>query len=198
MKIKQEIKVIAVIVTIFICFAFVIYKKKQKDPNPIEDNNIVDKTKNYVIGDSQCLNIANNSKKAKLINQSEGENSLWKGGEKLKWLNNAVIKYPISKDVNSIIISIGTNGGFKKTDDIKNLVFNLKQKFPNAKLIAVKGSWGWGYNKKVTLDMVNSYYDIFKQNGVILISKPIGDVENPHKNLPVYKEIGKLIDTELS
>ena len=123
---------------------------------------------------------------------------MWKGGEKLKWLNNAVIKYPISKDVNSIIISIGTNGGFKKTDDIKNLVNNLKQKFPNAKLIAVKGSWGWGYNTDVTLNMVNSYYDIFKQNGVILINTPIGDVENPHKNLPVYKEIGKLIDTELS
>ena len=193
MKIKQEVKVIAIIVTIFICFAFVIFKKKQNNTNPIEENNFIDKTKNYIIGDSQCLNISKNSKKAKLINQTEGENSLWKGGEKLKWLNNAVIKYPISKDVNSIIISIGTNGGFKKTDDIKNLVNNLKQKFPNAKLIAVKG-----YNTDVTLNMVNSYYDIFKQNGVILINTPIGDVENPHKNLPVYKEIGKLIDTELS
>ena len=42
MKIKQEVKVIAIIVTIFICFAFVIFKKKQNNTNPIEENNFID------------------------------------------------------------------------------------------------------------------------------------------------------------
>jgi hypothetical protein len=69
----------------------------------------VDKTKNYVIGDSQTPLIDKNSQKVTTIGE-QGEASLWKSGKGLKWLKDAVDAYQESKDVNSIVINIGTNG----------------------------------------------------------------------------------------
>lgn len=170
-------------------------KEKEKDNN--DDEVSVDKNKNYIIGDSQVPFIDNASAKAKRIKETGSKKSLWLGGKGVSWLKGAVDEYPISKDVNSIIISIGTNGGFNTGENISGLVKSCKEKFPNAKLYAVKGSWGWGGNKKIKESEVNSYYDIFSTNGVTIIKTPIGKVTDPHGDLPIYKTIGKEIDEKL-
>ena len=126
-----------------------------------------------------------------------GENVLWKGGMGLKWLKDAVSKYPITKDIKNVVINIGTNGGFNPNEDIDGLVNELKRVFPNAKFFVVKGSWGWGGNKDVTETKVNTYYKKFENEGVMIINPAIGSVKDPHSNLPIYKEIGKSIDNTL-
>ena len=170
---------------------------KDSDTNNDTDKN-VDKNKNYIIGDSQTPIIDRNSKKASLINKTGSEQSLWKGGEGLGWLKSAVKNYKVSTDVNTIIINIGTNGKFNVKDDISGLVSAIKDKFPNAKLLAVKGSWGWGGNSNVTTSEVNRYYDIFKKYGVKVLGNAIGKTTNPHKNLPIYAKIGQEIDKNIT
>ena len=161
-------------------------------------NRNTDKEKNYIIGDSQTPFIDKNSEKAKRINEKGGKESLWEGGKSLSWLKTAVDDYPVSKDVNSIIINIGTNGGFNSKEDIDGLVNSVKEKFPNALLFVVKGSWGWGGNKDVTESKVNAYYDKFKDLGVEIIEPAIGKVKDPHSNLPIYAKIGSQIDKKLN
>jgi hypothetical protein len=175
---------------------FVIRRKRKKSGKSNSKN--VDTTKNYIIGDSQTPLLDKNSIKAKKIGDDGNESNLWKGGKGLSWLKDAVDKYPIESDVNSIIINIGTNGGFNSKEDVSGLVNSIKQKFPNAKLFAVKGSWGWGGNKDVTESKVNAYYDKFKSEGVEIIEPAIGSTDNPHSNLPIYATIGAEIDRRLS
>lgn len=190
----------ALVITIV---TILVIKGKKTNMNTNDDNNNdadnnVDKTKNYIIGDSQSPNIDTNSKKATLINKTGSEKSLWKGGEGLGWLKSAVKNYKVSTDVNTIIINIGTNGKFNVKDDISGLVSAIKDKFPNAKLLAVKGSWGWDNNKGVTTSEVNRYYDIFKKYGVKVLGNAIGKTTNPHKNLPIYAKIGEEIDKNIT
>ena len=173
-------------------------KKTNMNTKDNDTDNNVDKNKNYIIGDSQSPIIDRNSKKASLINKTGSEQSLWKGGMGLGWLKSAVENYKVSTDVNTIIINIGTNGKFNVKNDIKGLVSAIKDKFPNAKLLAVKGSWGWGGNANVTTNDVNKYYDIFKKYGVKVLGNAIGKTTNPHKNLPIYAKIGQEIDKNIT
>ena len=177
--------------------AVIIKKKRKKRKSRTSLLRNTDKNKNYIIGDSQTPFIDKNSEKAKKINEKGGKESLWEGGKSLSWLKTAVEDYPVSKDVNSIIINIGTNGGFNQKDDVDGLVNSVKEKFPNALLFVVKGSWGWGGNKDVTESKVKAYYDKFKDIGVEIIEPAIGSVKDPHGNLPVYASIGANIDEKL-
>lgn len=153
--------------------------------------------RSIIIGDSQTPFIKKQSSKVQMLGSVGGENVLWKGGMGLKWLKDAVSKYPITKDIKNVVINIGTNGGFNPNEDIDGLVNELKRVFPNAKLFVVKGSWGWGGNKDVTETKVNAYYKKFENEGVKIINPAIGSVKDPHSNLPIYKEIGKSIDNTL-
>ena len=182
--------IIAIGVSIFF---LVKYKKKQKQSKSKE----VDKSKNYIIGDSQTPFIDQNSQKITKISEQSGKSSLWEGGKGLSWLKGAVDEYPKSIDVNSIIINIGTNGGFNANEDVVGLVDSITKKFPNAKLFVVQGSWGWGGNKDVTQQKVDAYYDKFRKLGVEVIPTPIGVTSNPHGNLPIYAQIGKEIDEKI-
>ena len=164
--------------------------KKKKDYS--------DKSKNIIIGDSQTPFIAKNTTKAVILSNEGSEGALWKGGKNLSWLKGAVEKYKESPDVNAIIINIGTNGGFSKKDDVSGLFSALKKTFPNANFFVVKGSWGWGGNTDKTEKIVNEYYDLFTKEGGKVLEPAIGKVKDPHGNLPIYKEIGKSIDSELS
>jgi hypothetical protein len=147
-----------------------------------------------VIGDSQSPFIAKNSKTASLLSKTPGEQSLWMPGKNLSWLKKAVENYS-GPSAEKIFISIGTNGGFKITDDIPGLIRALKNKYPDASLFVVPGSWGWGNNKNVSDYQVAQYYNIFKRYGVFVIPSKIGMVSDPHQNLPIYKTIGNIIDT---
>lgn len=169
--------------------AFLVYKLRKMNG----DKN-VDKMKNYIIGDSQTPFLDKNSTKAMRVSEKSGKQSLWEGGQNLNWLKTAVNEFPISADVNSIFINIGTNGGFNIKDDVSGLVSAIKTKFPNAKLFAVKGSWGWGGNKNVTISKVNDYYKKFSNAGVKVLTTAIGSVQDPHSNLPIYATIGAEID----
>lgn len=166
---------------------------KKTNKQTVKDTNSSN-SKNIVIGDSQTPYIANASNEFNLLGKDGGEQNLWKGGMGLKWLKDAVNKYPISKEIGNVAINIGTNGSFNKKDDIEGLVASLRRVFPNAKLFAVQGSWGWSpYNKNVTLEQVKSYYNRFANLGVKVINPPIGAIE-PHGNKPIYKQIGKNLD----
>lgn len=151
---------------------------------------------NIVIGDSQTPYVANGSSKFDLISTKGSESSLWLGGIGLSWLLKAVKKHPGSKSVKNIAICIGTNGGFNSKDDISGLVLELKDKFPNADLFAIQGSWGWGGVSNVKEDKVRKYYKRFQDQGVEVIEPPIGKIE-PHGNKPIYKTIGKNLDEKI-
>jgi hypothetical protein len=106
-----------------------------------------------------------------------------------------VLNYKTSPEVKNIIICIGTNDGFQN-QNIKDLFKIVKRTFPNAAIYTIKGSWGWGNNKNITQQKVNKYYKQYEQQGAIILDPAIGNNE-PHKDLPVYKTIGKKLDSIL-
>lgn len=187
----QKILIVSGFSLVAISLTILLISRRKKNKN-------VDGTKNYIIGDSQTPFFDKNSTKVSRISEQSGKSSLWEGGQNLSWLKSAVQEYPVSPDVNSITINIGTNGGFKPSDDVSGLISAVKNKFPNAKLYAVQGSWGWGYNDDVTEQQVKNYYDKFSQLGVKVISPAIGNVKDPHGNLPIYATIGKELDKAIS
>ena len=159
---------------------------------------------NIIIGDSLCTFIDNASKKASRLNP-KGDLAgayLWKGGTTLTWLKTAVDKYPVTPSVKNVIISTGSNSSYSTKDDVEGLVISLKGKFPNAKLIAVPGTW-WvkqpsGWVVKVSEEFVRQYYHRFEALGVT-ITTAVGDSRicchnDPHGNFPIYKTIGAEID----
>lgn len=176
-------------------------KKKEKDTKKTVTSKEKKSEKiptNIVIGDSQAPYIAKQSEESDLLSKKGSEESLWGGGKNLKWLTQAVSKYPQNKDVRNVIISIGTNGQFGNlyNDDVRSLVDSLEKTFPNAQYHVVKGSWGWGGNKNVNEKDVEEYYKKFSKFGVNVIPTAIGNVE-PHGDLPVYIRIGKEIDKNI-
>jgi hypothetical protein len=157
---------------------------------------------NVVIGDSLSPLVAKHSK-ADLIGPKGSEDNLWKGGQNVKWLRDALGQFPVTPGVKTVVIEIGTNGGFNPNEDIGGLLKGIRRVFPNAKVLVVKGSWGWGYNRGITEDKVEKYYNRFIKFAedykipLNVIKTPIGysatDAE-AHKDRPVFKKIGSEID----
>jgi hypothetical protein len=154
--------------------------------------------KNIIIGDSQTPYVDMNTSKAERISKSPGKSSLWEGGKTVSWLISSLSEYPVSPEVSNVVIVIGTNGGFGKfsQDNIPKLFEYLRKVFPNARYIAVQGSWGWGGLKNITEKDVSNYYNRFRNEGAIVINTPIGKIE-PHGNHPIYSKIGSEIDSIL-
>ena len=198
-KIFKGVGIGLAVVGSFVLISFIYKKIKNSNSKNLEnkDNNNL-ATKSIIIGDSQTPFIAKQSQKIKMLGSVGGENVLWKGGMSLKWLKDAVTKYPVSNDVKNVVINIGTNGGFNANEDIAGFINELKRVFPKSKFYAVKGSWGWGGNKSITEQKVNAYYNKFKNNGVTILNTAIGSVTDPHGNLPIYKQIGKEIDNQIN
>ena len=121
--------------------------------------------------------------------------SLWKGGIGVDKLTSMVLNYKTSPEIKNIVLCIGTNNNFR-TGNIKELFKAVKKTFPNATIYVIKGSWGWGGNRRITEEKVNNYYKKYEQQGGIIINPAIGKNE-PHQNLTVYKTIGNKIDTIL-
>ncbi len=172
--------------------------KKFDDRNFDVNNNTSTKLKNIIIGDSQTPYVDMNTTKASRISSQPGKSSLWEGGKSVSWLISALEDFPITPDVNNVIIVIGTNGGFGKymRDNIPKLFNLLRNKFPSSKFYVVQGSWGWGALKNININDVRSYYQKFEIEGAKIIEPPIGPIE-PHGNKPIYKIIGKNIDSYL-
>lgn len=151
--------------------------------------------KNIVIGDSQTPYVDWGSEKFQLLGTTPGQSNLWEGGKTLSWLLSAVKTKNIDTSVCNVAICIGTNGGFNyKRDSISSLVKNLKLKFPKSTLYVIQGSWGWGGVSNETESGVRSYYLEFQKLGVKIVEPPIGKIE-PHGRKPIYKVIGKNLDS---
>lgn len=106
-----------------------------------------------------------------------------------------VLYYKTSPEVKNVILCIGTNDAFQN-QNIKDLFKIVKTTFPNATIYVIKGSWGWGNNKRITQPKVDNYYKLYEQQGAIVLDPAIGK-NNPHKDLPVYKTIAKKLDSIL-
>lgn len=150
--------------------------------------------KNIIIGDSQSPYVDWGSQSFNLISTVGSQSSLWLGGKTLSWLLEAVKVYKGDSTVTNLAIVIGTNGGFNKNDKISELVTECKVKFPNAKFYVVQGSWGWGGVSNKTETQVKDYYKKFSELGVVVVEPPIGKIE-PHGRKPIYKVIGKNLDS---
>lgn len=160
--------------------------------------------KSIVIGDSLSPNIAKCSK-GDLISNTGGSSSLWKGGIAIGTLLDFVKSYPkTDSTVKNIVISIGTNGIFgRSTDTVNKLVDELKKKFPNAKVLVVKGTYGpkavWSPAlTKVSQTTVDNYYSDFTKKGVYVVPTAIGNQTDAHSYTDIYKIIGKEIDANLA
>lgn len=162
--------------------------KKDKDKETTKKSNSSGISGNIIIGDSQTPYVAKQSSKVKMIQE------LQKGGQGVNWLRDQILIYPESPNVKNVVLCIGTNGGYGGYGDEKGLFSALGKKFPNAKIYAVQGSWGWGGVSKYSEKQVRDYYRIeYENRGATLINPPIGNIE-PHGNHPVYKSIGASID----
>jgi hypothetical protein len=163
----------------------------QKDTLKIEQKS--DTLKSIIIGDSQTPFVDNASEKVSRISTTSGMSSLWQGGKTVSWLILALEKYSTDSTVGNVVLCIVTNGGYSSKDNIEKLITLTKEKFPNSKLYAVQGSWGWGGIKDVTETKVRNYYKKYEELGVVIVEPPIGKIE-PHGNKPIYKVIGKELD----
>lgn len=103
-----------------------------------------------------------------------------KGLAKSGWTLANVLAALKTKDVDNgvsrVFISIGTNGQFSSTDDIKGFVNTIKAKFPNATIYVYGGSYGWsGSRTKATLESrFADYYKRFKDLGVYVMKNKLG------------------------
>lgn len=143
-------------------------------------------TNNIIIGDSQTPYIFR-----KLSNFAMPD-ELQEGGKGVGWLRDQVAAYPVSSNINNVVLCIGTNGSYKGGAAETDLFASLRDTFPNAKIYAVQGSWGWGNHKKrgIKENQVRTYYkDHYQNNGAILIEPPIGNQSEVHGQLPVYSKI---------
>jgi hypothetical protein len=170
------------------------FRMYQKDTLKIEQKS--DTLKSIIIGDSQTPFVDNASEKVSRISTTSGMSSLWQGGKTVSWLILALEKYSTDNTVGNVVLCIGTNGGYSSKDNIEKLITLTKEKFPNSKLYAVQGSWGWGGIKDVTETKVRNYYKKYEELGVVIVEPPIGKIE-PHGNKPIYKVIGKELDSLL-
>jgi hypothetical protein len=178
-------------------------KNNSSQPKTPQRNPFTPPGKSIVIGDSLSPNIAKCSQ-ADLIDKNAGPSSLWKGGIAIKTLLDYVKSYGKSDStVKNVVISIGTNGIFaRSTDTVNKLVEELKKKFPNAKLLVVKGTYGpkatWSSAlTKVSQTTVDNYYSDFSNKGVFVVPTAIGNQKDAHNYTDIYTTIGKEIDDNL-
>jgi len=126
--------------------------------------------KTLVIGDSHAVGIGSS------IPSVQVDKNLATGGWTLSNLMEALTNHPGSEEITNIVISIGTNGHFSPNDDIAGLVSLVTQKFPNAKIYAFGGSYGW--SGKMSIEEVQNrfidYYKRFVAAGVNVLPHALG------------------------
>jgi hypothetical protein len=126
--------------------------------------------KNIVIGDSHAVMIGQKIKNA--IVPTELAHSGWNVSNLINALNN----YPVTPDVSKVFLSIGTNSGYNKNDNIESLISKIYAKFPNARLYVFKGSYGWSgrYENINAKNDILPYYQRFSYNGAIILNNGLG------------------------
>ncbi len=143
-----------------------------------------------VIGDSQSPYVVAHSEYFKAV--------LWGGGQGIDWLIKALRERSIDRRVGRVAICIGVNDRYPLADPRIPILTNLlKEKFPDAFLFVVQGSWGWGGVSPFTEERVREYYRQFSDNGIKVLEPPIG-YGDPHGDKASYKAIGATLDSLFS
>lgn len=147
--------------------------------------------------------------KSTYISSTPGEASLWQGGTSLNgFLLPALKKYGTNNNIESVVVSTGTNSGFNPADKVEELIGELKAKFPKAasnnKIYFIKGSWGWGGNTgadypdlRIVLpnntnppygdpQKITTYYNRFVAKGILEIKPAIGFCTDAQGHNPAY------------
>jgi hypothetical protein len=126
--------------------------------------------KNIVIGDSHAVMIGSKLKNGTAIPK------LAQSGWSVSNLINALNSYPVTTDVSKVFLSIGTNSGYNKNDNIESLVSKIYTKFPNARLYVFKGSYGWSGrydNANAATDLI-PYYQRFSYLNATVLNNGLG------------------------
>ena len=191
--------------------SIVTYKLPPSTPvNPTSSAIIGTLTNNLIIGDSITPNFALNTyNKANLGLSYTAAGVLWESGKGVSVLKDFANAYTLkSPDIKNVIITIGTNDEFiKNTSKVKELAARLKILFPNAKLFVIQGAYGPLLGKgqrdpyesykrlqNMSQSTVDTYYKDFSDNGITVITPPIGNVSDVHSpRLPIYEVIGKIL-----
>lgn len=157
-------KNLIIIILVAIGILFFIKKSQSKNLN----NNL--NGKKLIIGDSHAVGIA------KATKGIEYDKNLAVGGWFLANLMKALKSYPTNEEVTQIFISIGTNGQFQSADKIEELIDLINVKFPNAKIYAYRGSYGWSGTRTndEILSRLNPYYKRFENKGVTILKNGLG------------------------
>jgi len=153
---------LSILVSVGIIYTIESFKK------PVNKNVDKCRMRNFIIGDSHAVGIGSKIKNIVL------DRRIANGGWSLSNLLTNLNKYPISEDVCRVFISIGTNGAFDKSDNILGLILSVENKFPNAEIFVLKGSYGWGENNKVKKDDYDAYYYKFKYHVVKILKNELG------------------------
>jgi hypothetical protein len=150
--------------------------------------------KNIVIGDSHAVMIGSKVKNATASTQ------LAHSGWNVSNLITALNSYPVSPDVSKVFLSIGTNSGFNKNDNIESLVSKIYAKFPNARLYVFKGSYGWSgrwENPNAKNDLV-PYYQRFSYLNATVLNNGLGYFPTDAKAHSTSSEQAKAIINEIN
>lgn len=177
--------------------------------------------KHIVIGDSLVPSTKAYSKKVNLLSdgipgaEAGGEPYLWQGGKTVKWLIESLGKFSPMPTIQTVVICIGSNDLYRKNPkQIDTFIALLRQNFPNANLIGVRGTWGWTWGDSAVCSggvwetggtnnippPVADYYSDFTRNGVQFIQTSIGySTAHPgsHKTVS-FKSIGPEIDAMIT
>ena len=107
-------------------------------------------------------------------------------------------------DVKTVILSIGSNNGFKITDTDKKLINKIKEVFPEASYYILNGSYGWDYLARGGTDWVkevNKYIKVYKDGGFDVIGSNFNDViklgSHPKPGDDLLKSFDSKIDSIL-
>lgn len=132
-----------------------------------------------LVGDSQAFYLANQTDEIKLAKR------LAQPGIGVEELTQKIDNYPISENIKSVSVSIGVNDGYEDKG-VNELLELLNKKFPNAKILIIKGSYGWGNVKNIKKETISNYYHNYE--GCIVVTNDIGPGD-PHSNKKIYKII---------
>ena len=176
--------------------------------NPSSNPSSNSSSKNIVIGDS----IASESGGIVWGIKQNGDNS-FKTFAKLQlgginavtfwnYQNNFGLQFynNVDTNINNVVLSLGTNDAYNTsatwTTKVIKVIDKLKTVFPNAKFMIVQGGYGNKLTcdcptlKVMTQDKVDKFYKLFKDKGFTIIEPAVGNVQDVHGHLPIYKKIG--------
>ena len=153
-----------------------------------------------IVGDSHAVLIGSK------INGAKVEPRLAKSGWRVSNLMSALSSYPVTSDVCSIFISIGTNGQYSPSDNVEGLISLINSKFPNADLYLFKGSYGWSGTTASQKESIlksakanyNPYYQRFEKLGVKILNNGLGYFSTDAQAHSVTSSQAKAIITEIN